>query len=1026
MSPIKKRLIRAARRSAVGLGLLLMVFSIIRTSEAESYPTIGSSSIIFYNAEREPIRRLANVPLMTSCAVARPDNQAMVYSALNFVTFIDDKGVSRQIQIPAPPREVFGDRDGYIIPVNNGPVLDIDLAGKIVATKAFMALKKAIRHPQGGYVGVTNNGQLLHRKWTDEIVTHITNETAGKTVSFVDIALQDSLTFIALDASTNEVVWLDLALKELKRAPAPIPNASSLSLLSNSMLFVGPDLTSVAILGADGSVKNFKTRSKIRCAGATEDGGFYLGLSSEDSTYIPTDYHADFDAARPGLTYDSLFAIIVYSVIGSMVFVWMWRAISRKALSLLKKGSRSDLQETLTRITEEHPAKREVRSLGLLALLIAIGGLYLSWRVGDQVRTTGSNEAWGLYLLGALIAAVSLLYVARSSGLTSLLPSLSSREQPLGRNRVSWFLLVLAAGLASVAFYLNQDWEYPRVIVIAWIVSQVLALGAFTSSVRAPRLLTSHAFQVLLLCALTAFSRGYKWTECPHDIHFDFGIIAAEAVRNLIDSWNGLFVLCAGQTIGRVWLLQMSASLWAFGLDEWVIRLSSLVWSVGYVLATYLLGRELISHRFGIIAGLLGALQHTLLGYSRLPYVIESTGPFVLCLYFLCRGLRTATYRDWALAGLWAGWSVMTVRTCTTFPFIGGGILLYMCVLHPRVMWRLKWNMVVMGLTAIIAFAPFYNFYMHGQGLTHRLEGMSPLFSNQGIKTDPAIWANQFNAGFGAILRYTDRLSWPMENLAPILLAVTGSLFGCGLILLLTRFRSLATPIILLSIGINITLGSAVLENPPSYYHHFIGTLFVMFVVAVPLEYLFEVARNIRWRIVAGFVTIMVCALTVLATDEVMRPFIRFCQLSVNPDGTIKSRTSLYSVMGLHVLRNRNHRFVAISKGENYFDFHHPTFSIFYGQFSERYDVRSPISSQLPFRPNDKKQTIEFLFLPGHESQLEMVKRYYPTGQLHHLSYAWGSVISYRVDGAEISRAYGEFLRNPSNFDRSFYELMPS
>lgn len=1007
--------------------LSVSVLAPSRAFAADSYPTLGSNSIVFYNAENQPIRRVGTLPYMTSCAVAGPTSQATVWSDSSFMTLIDGNGKGKSIKILGPPREIYGDKEGYIIPVNNGPVLDMKPSGEAVATKAAMSLKKVIRHPTGGYVGVTTTGQLLHRKWSDELVANITNETAGKSISYIDIAVQDPTTFIALDSLTNEVVVMDLALREQRRSPAAIPNAASvLPLSNNSLLFVGRDGTTVAFQQPDGSVKNVKSALKIKCLGKTDDGGFYLGLASEDGAYIPIDYHSDYDGTLPAITYDSLLAIIIYSLVGSILFVWMWRRISRAFLRYIRKGV-SDSRADILSPSEESPSVRgTIPLVGFIFLAIAAGGLYLSWRVEDQVRVAGSLEAWGLYFLGATLAAASLLYLTRRANGANLLPPLGEGAAPGVRNQVSWFLLLLSVASISVCFRLNNDWEYPRTIVVTWIAAQVFALGAFTSSLRPPRWIKSHVFQVFLLCALTAFSRAYKWTECPHDTHFDFGIIAAEAVRNLLDSWNGLFTLCAGQTIGRVWLLQMSASIWAFGLDEWTIRFSSLIWSVGYVLAAYLLGRELISHRFGMIVGLLGALQHTLLGYSRLPYVIESTGPLVFCLYFLCRGLRTTAYRDWALAGLWAAWSIMSVRTCTTFPFIGAAIFIYMCVVHPRVLWRYKAHALVFAVTAAIAASPFYNFYMHGQALTHRLEGMSPLFSSQGIKTDPAIWFTQFGAGFGAILRYVDRLSWPMENLAPICLTITGSLFGCGLVLLLIRFRSLATPIILLSMAGSITLGSAVLENPPSYYHHFVGTLFVMFVVAVPIEYLFQVASRVRWKIVGGALTLAVCALTVVATEEVLRPFIRFCQPAVNPDGTLKSRTGLYSVLSLHLLHNRNNRFVAVSKGENFFDFHHATFSIFYGQFSERYDIRSPISSHLPLRPNDRSQAVEFLIMPGHEAQLDTIKRSYPSGEIRYLPYSWGNVISYKVNGEEISRVHTESLKNSSSFDRSLYELTPS
>ena len=149
----------------------------------------------------------------------------------------------------------------------------------------------------------------------------------------------------------------------------------------------------------------------------------------------------------------------------------------------------------------------------------------------------------------------------------------------------------------------------------------------------------------------------------------------------------------------------------------------------------------------------------------------------------------------------------------------------------------------------VVVFSPHYYFYAVGQHLSYRLSGISPLLSGARLNTDLAVWQAQMEAAFGAILRLPDRPPWPSESSDPICMAITGSLFGAGLVFLTLRMRTIATPLALLSMIGSIGLGSGFISNPPSYYHHFVGIVFVMFIVAVPLECLLQSVAALRGRV---------------------------------------------------------------------------------------------------------------------------------------------------------------------------------
>jgi hypothetical protein len=515
--------------------------------------------------------------------------------------------------------------------------------------------------------------------------------------------------------------------------------------------------------------------------------------------------------------------------------------------------------------------------------------------------------------------------------------------------------------------------------------------------------------------------------EYPEDISFDFGVIADGATTVLIQEWYPFFILENSQTVGRPWLTQMAAALWAFGLHDITIRITSVVWALGFIVSSYLIGRETVSHRFGMIFAALVAAQHNMLSYSRLPYVTESTAPFLFCLYYVCRGMKRGVLRDFAIAGIWAGWSMMSVRQFATFPFIGAAILGYVCIVHWRTIWRYWAHILVLLLASAVTFSPYYNFYTSKQHLSYRLSGVSPLFWDYKFNTDIKVWIYQFSAAFGGLLRIPDRISWPSENLAPICLGLTAAFFGSGVILLMTRFRSLGAPVALFTMSVSIALGSAFIENPPTYYHHFVGIALAMYVVAVPIEYLFDISSRARMRIVRGPLFFSVLLISLFCVIEQAMPFYEYAKRPLDSEGKEIQKRNLYSLLSRHLLEHSEHRFVAISQGENYFDFHHSNLANFYGEFSERYDVHTPVELHLPMRPVGRAKPIEFILMTGHGDKLPEIQKVYPKGEVTKFRYNTGTAdfMTYTVTAEEAERVYNEVATRGGLLNPELFALKP-
>ena len=1008
------------------LGALLLVVATCVQAVAQEHRSHGPDSVIVYNADRQPIRRIGTLPPITSCAATPSGQLYLADNRLRTVLIADSNGSAlKTFPIYDFVRRMAVDDVGVILVLSDGTVGDFTLDGDFKTFVKGKGVGNAVRHPQDGFIGVLFSGEIVHFSWKGDVIAKFASDVAGRTVSIVDVVFEDSSTLVALDAQSNEMIVLDPSLKEIRRGPSPFQNkeVSFVQPVRPFLAAVDKTQNSLRFFKSDGTSSTFSSQTKISCVAPLQNGEFVVGYFSGDIVYVPNGSYAHYDELVPALTFDCIAAIIFYAIGGGLLLVWAWKEIARRFGFV--RSTASELE--VLRPTGGDSVTRWPRIVLIALFLGSIGGLYLSFMGQAPSRPQWIWTTWQYYCLGGILSSVGLLLLSYRGGLYAGLAPLRAPANALSGNSVSWAILILSFVCAFYVHELNEIGVASKWILFTWFAAQVLFIGAFSSASPKVRWAHSEKVQVLLVLALGAFSRLYRWTDCPPDIHFDFGAFGDEAVRLLVDTWYPFFDLRAGQTIGRPWLLQTAAMLWAFGPEDWVIRIPSVVWSVGLVLAAYLLGRETISHRFGLLFAILAGAQHTILGYSRLPYVTESTAPFVFCLYYVCKGLNRHSLRDWAIAGVWAAWSMMTVRQFTTFPFIGASIFLYCAVVHWRSIWRHLIHVVVMALAITITFSPYYTFYTRSQHLGFRLAGVSPLWRGNSFNPDLKVWLEQFTAAFGGILRYPDRASWPMETIAPTCMAITGALFACGLVILLVRCRSLASPVAILSMSVSIILGSAFLAHPPSYYHQFVGIVFVMYLVAVPLEGYFDAASKIKWRIVRWPVALCCLGLLSLCVQEQVQPLITYCSAPLNQKGIPQEQINLYSVLSKQMIAHRHDRFISVSHGDNVYNFHHSNLNLYYGQLSERHDIRTPISAYLPMRPTAKPQGLRFVMIEGFASELAKIQAVYPVGQVERFIYNRGlcELLIYSVSPADAQAVYEEAQRTGRGWDRDFFSLKP-
>lgn len=311
---------------------------------------------------------------------------------------------------------------------------------------------------------------------------------------------------------------------------------------------------------------------------------------------------------------------------------------------------------------------RPRRTLNRLALAVAgvgFGGL-------GQLLFSHSSLWDGLLFYGVAVILFVRAVASHTDDLAiSTEPRLFNLSLRVGwRRNVGVWLLVLALGLSLVAFDFFANVEtYPQAW---WLYLSSLGLLLGGGLLLTEGLTWSHkihgvlptqtvALALVLVMGMALFMRLYNFTSQPFGIWYDEAEAGLEARRMLQEpAYRPVFY--PPINVSGHFLALYAAALHWLGDSVHSLRLVSVLFGLGGVLAAYLFGRELRGPRFGLILAFLLAVARWHVNFSR----IAMTGvdaPFFefLSLYFLTRLLRRGHLRD----ALWAGLS------------LGGGLLFY-------------------------------------------------------------------------------------------------------------------------------------------------------------------------------------------------------------------------------------------------------------------------------------------------------------------------------------------------------------
>ncbi|MCB0212735.1 MAG: glycosyltransferase family 39 protein [Anaerolineae bacterium] len=310
--------------------------------------------------------------------------------------------------------------------------------------------------------------------------------------------------------------------------------------------------------------------------------------------------------------------------------------------------------------------RRTLNRLALALVSLALAAL------GQMAFAQGALwDGLLLYLLAAILFVRAIIHQAFPPIKIALpqpqtTPALASN--PGRQGQIGLGIIVAAVVLSIISF---KAFEQPERLHLAWwlyLSSLVLmATGTiiFTPAFPFRAALKSFApnrqllIGLVVVVGLALFMRLFYFTHQPFGIWFDEAEAGIAARRMIADpNYRPVFYQLINVT-GHLLSLYAVALHW-LGDNIYAMRIVSVLFGLGGVLAAYLFGRELRGPRFGLALAFFVAVARWHINFSRIAMTgVDTTFFEFLTLFFLTRLLKRGKLRDAMWAGLSIGFGLM-------------------------------------------------------------------------------------------------------------------------------------------------------------------------------------------------------------------------------------------------------------------------------------------------------------------------------------------------------------------------------
>ncbi len=637
-------------------------------------------------------------------------------------------------------------------------------------------------------------------------------------------------------------------------------------------------------------------------------------------------------------------------------------------------------------------------------ILISAAGLGMTLLGQWLVRHEFSRlRSFGLVPLGLGVVFLFLaVYGVRQKRLPDWLGRFSRRLESLSGMAAGKQVLLLVGPLlaytASLAAGDGGKMAEPILAVAAWLMSIGLILVSAWQSTR-PGLKLS--WQVILTAGLILIfalvTRLYNVARIPIALTGDEGNMALSAMNFIKGETDNIFVL-GWHGFPSLYYFFQSLFIRIGGNTIEALRVPAGVVGALSVVSIFFLARTFYGNRVALFVGILAAAFHYHIHFSRIGLNnIWDAWLYVVALGLLWYGWDREKRSAILLAGLGMGLAQYFYMASRMLPVIALAWLVLVGLLNRSRLKRLLPDLILMWLVTLVVVMPLVVFYSHHlDDFWGPLRGNSifgPWLANEAANTQQPAWLIVLRQAWKGFAAYTfiDLNAWYHPGTS-LLRTGQALFFLLGLIQMLTQWRDSRTLLVgFWLIGGALTGGFS--ESTPAAQRYVAAapacSLVVAYGVNLVLVWLEEFWSE-RKRLFQAAAIILVFT---LAADD-----LRFYFYEYTPQSYWEGKydfTGYGSAVAQYLIEDLKDEpadwkvYFFGSPVMGYYSINSLPYLV---PQIEGVDLNYPWrSTQNP--PVEEQDKLIFVFLPGHETDLQGVREDYPGGYFYRQYYRNGSML---------------------------------